>query len=120
MSLRIQFSRHGGPEVLEAVQASVAEPGPGQVRIRNHAIGLNFIDTYVRGGLYPVPSLPSGLGTEGAGVIEAVGAQVSGWAIGERVAYATGPLGAYAEQHLLSAASLVRLPDAISFEQAAA
>src|SRR5690606_5026864 len=110
MSLRIQFSRHGGPEVLEAVQAPTPAPGPGQVRVRNHAIGLNFIDTYVRSGLYPPPTLPSGLGTEGAGVIEALGSQVSGWAIGDRVAYATGPLGAYAEQHLLPVANLVRLP----------
>lgn len=120
MSLRIQFSRHGGPEVLEAVQAPTPAPGPGQVRVRNHAIGLNFIDTYVRSGLYPPPTLPSGLGTEGAGVIEALGEQVSGWAVGDRVAYATGPLGAYAEQHLLPAGTLVRLPDSISYEQAAA
>lgn len=120
MSLRIQFTRHGGPEVLQAVDAPVGAPGPGQVRVRNHAVGLNFIDTYVRGGLYPPPSLPSGLGTEGAGVIEALGDGVAGWAVGERVAYATGPLGAYAEQHLLPAGNLVRLPDSISFEQAAA
>lgn len=120
MSLRIQFSRHGGPDVLEAVEAPIGAPGAGQVLVRNHAIGLNFIDTYVRSGLYPPPSLPSGLGTEGAGVIEALGPQVSGWSIGDRVAYATGPLGAYAEQHLLPAANLVRLPEAISFEQAAA
>jgi NADPH2:quinone reductase len=120
MSLRIQFTRHGGPEVLEAVDAPVAAPAPGQVRVRNHAVGLNFIDTYVRSGLYPPAGLPSGLGTEGAGVIEAVGEGVSGWKVGERVAYATGPLGAYAEQHLLPAGNLVRLPDSISFEQAAA
>lgn len=120
MSLRIQFSKHGGPEVLEQVEVTAAEPGAGEVRVRNHAIGLNFIDTYVRSGLYAPPSLPSGLGTEGAGVIEALGAGVQGWQLGDRVAYATGPQGAYAEQHVLPAGNLVRLPQDISFEQAAA
>ncbi|WP_312680239.1 NADPH:quinone reductase [Stutzerimonas nitrititolerans] len=120
MSQRIQFSQHGGPEVLEQVEVEVPVPAAGEVRVRNHAIGLNFIDTYFRSGLYAPPSLPSGLGTEGAGVIEAVGEGVDQWQVGERVAYATGPLGAYGEHHVLPARHLVKLPDAISFEQAAA
>ena len=120
MSQRIQFSQHGGPEVLEQVEVEVPVPAAGEVRVRNHAIGLNFIDTYFRSGLYAPPSLPSGLGTEGAGVIEAVGEGVDQWQVGERVAYATGPLGAYGEHHVLPARHLVKLPDAIGFEQAAA
>ncbi|MFC3608045.1 quinone oxidoreductase family protein [Stutzerimonas tarimensis] len=120
MSKRIQFSQHGGAEVLEWVDRPEPEPGMGEVRVRNHAIGLNFIDTYYRSGLYPPPALPSGLGNEGAGVVEAVGAGVEDFQPGDRVAYGTGPLGAYAEQHVLPAANLVRLPQAISFEQAAA
>jgi NADPH2:quinone reductase len=120
MSQRIQFSQHGGPEVLEQVDAPITEPGAGEVRVRNHAIGLNFIDTYFRAGLYAPPSLPSGLGTEGAGVVDAVGADVDAFQVGDRVAYATGPLGAYGEYHTLPARHLVKLPEAISFEQAAA
>lgn len=120
MSQRIQFSSHGGPEVLQWVDVPVATPGPQEVRVRNHAIGLNFIDTYYRSGLYTPAQLPSGLGTEGAGVVEAVGSAVSHLQIGDRVAYATGPLGAYSEQHVLPARHLVKLPDSISFEQAAA
>ena len=120
MSKRIQFSQHGGPEVLQLVEVSPAVPGAGEVLVRNHAVGLNFIDTYFRTGLYAPPALPSGLGTEGAGVIEAVGADVEHLRVGDRVAYATGPLGAYGEHHCLPARHLVRLPDAISFEQAAA
>lgn len=120
MSQRIQFSQHGGPEVLEHVDVPVTAPAAGEVRVRNHAIGLNFIDTYFRGGLYVPPSLPSGLGTEGAGEIEAVGEGVTDFQVGDRVAYATGPLGAYGEHHSLPARHLVKLPDAISYEQAAA
>lgn len=120
MSQRIQFSQHGGPEVLEQVDAPVAAPGVGEVRVRNHAIGLNFIDTYFRGGLYVPPSLPSGLGTEGAGEVEAVGEGVTDFQVGDRVGYATGPLGAYGEHHSLPARHLVKLPDSISYEQAAA
>ena len=111
MAKRIQFRAHGGPEVLEYVDFQPAEPGPLQVRVRNQAIGLNFIDTYYRGGLYPLPELPSGLGNEGAGVVDAVGSEV---------AYGTGPLGAYSQVHVLPAANVVKLPDDISFEQAAA
>lgn len=119
MSQRIQFSQHGGPEVLEQVDVPVTAPGAGEVRVRNHAIGLNFIDTYFRSGLYSPPSLPSGLGTEGAGVVEALGEGVDDFAVGDRVAYATGPLGAYGEHHTLPARHLVKLPESVSFEQAA-
>ncbi|MDD0844861.1 NADPH:quinone reductase [Pseudomonas sp. Gutcm_11s] len=120
MAKRIQFSRHGGSDVLELVDQSASEPGPQEVRVRNRAIGLNFIDTYYRSGLYQPPSLPSGLGGEGAGEVEAVGSAVSHLKVGDRVAYATGPLGAYGELHVLPAQHLVKLPDSISFEQAAA
>lgn len=120
MAKRIQFSAHGGPDVLEYVDYTPAEPGPHEVRVRNRAIGLNFIDTYFRSGLYVPPALPSGLGTEGAGEVEAVGSAVTGLQVGDRVAYATGPLGAYSELHVLPADRLVKLPEAISFEQAAA
>lgn len=120
MAKRIQFSKTGGPEVLEYTDYTPAEPGPQQVRVSNKAIGLNYIDTYYRGGLYPLPALPSGLGTEAAGVVDAVGNEVTGFKVGDRVAYAGGPLGAYSDLHVLPAASLVQLPEAISFEQAAA
>ena len=120
MAKRIQFSRHGGPEVLDYLDYQPAAPGPHEVRVQNQAIGLNFIDTYFRSGLYPPPALPSGLGSEGAGIVEAVGSAVSHLQVGDRVAYATGPQGAYSELHVLPADKLVKLPDAISFEQAAA
>ncbi|MGO2132045.1 MAG: NADPH:quinone reductase, partial [Halomonas sp.] len=120
MSKRIQLSRTGGPEVLELVEVSPVDPAPGEVRVKNKAIGLNFIDIYVRTGLYPVPSLPSGLGSEGAGVVDAVGEGVTHLREGDRVAYAQGPQGAYAEYHNLPADKLVLLPDTVSFETAAA
>jgi NADPH2:quinone reductase len=120
MAKRIQFSSHGGPDVLEYRDYQPAAPGPHEVRVHNQAIGLNFIDTYFRSGLYPPPALPSSLGNEGAGIVEAVGSQVSQYQVGDRVAYATAPLGAYSELHVLPANKLVKLPDAISFEQAAA
>lgn len=116
----IRFERHGGPEVLRLEEIEVGDPGPGEARIHQRAIGLNFIDTYHRTGLYAVPKLPSGLGTEGAGVIEAVGEGVSDLRVGQRVAYAGGPLGAYAERRVLPAHRLVPLPDSISEETAAA
>jgi len=99
MSKRIQFAQTGGSEVLELVDVTPAEPGQGEVRIANKAVGLNFIDIYFRTGLYPAPAMPSGLGTEGAGVVDAVGAGVTHLSVGDRVAYAQGPLGAYAELH---------------------
>ncbi|WP_426150972.1 NADPH:quinone reductase [Pseudomonas sp. DC3000-4b1] len=120
MARRIQFSSNGGPEVLELVEFKPSEPGPLEIRVRNHAIGLNYIDTYYRSGLYPAPGFPSGLGTEAAGVIEAVGSQVTSLSVGDRVAYAGGPLGAYSDVHVLPASVVVKLPEAISFEQAAA
>ncbi len=120
MTKHIQISRHGGPEVLEYIDFQLAVPASNEVRVRNHAIGLNFIDTYYRSGLYSPPAMPSGLGTEAAGVVEAVGSAVSHLQVGDRVAYATGPLGACSEAHVLPAQHLIKLPDSISFEQAAA
>jgi NADPH2:quinone reductase len=118
MTLAIRFYQTGGPEVLQTETVEVGAPGPGEVRLRHSAIGVNFIDTYVRSGLYPT-TLPSGLGTEAAGVVEAVGAGVELVRVGDRVAYCGGPLGAYSEQRLIPAAVLVKLPDAIGDEQAA-
>jgi NADPH2:quinone reductase len=115
----IRFHRTGGPEVLQWEAVELPVPGAGEVRVRHHAVGLNFIDTYHRSGLYPLP-LPSGLGMEAAGVVEAVGEGVTELAVGDRVAYTSGPLGAYAEARNIEARHLVRLPDAISFEQGAA
>ncbi|MBP8266484.1 MAG: quinone oxidoreductase, partial [Zoogloea sp.] len=119
MSCLIRFERTGGPEVLQWVEADVPLPAAGEVRIRHAAVGLNFIDTYHRSGLYPVP-LPSGLGQEAAGVIEALGEGVTAFAVGDRVAYVGGPLGAYSEVRNLAADLLVGLPDDLSFEQGAA
>src|SRR6184192_2481772 len=115
----IRFAKTGGPEVREWQQVEVGKPGPGQVRIRHAAVGLNYIDTYQRSGLYPMP-LPSGLGSEAAGVIEEVGPGVSGLKVGERVAYAGGPLGAYADERVMPADRLVPVPDGITDQQAAA
>ncbi|MDD3434304.1 MAG: quinone oxidoreductase [Tepidiphilus sp.] len=118
----IRFSAHGGPEVLRWEALELPDPGPGEIRIRHHAIGVNFIDTYHRTGLYPVP-LPSGLGQEGAGVVEAVGPGVTAFRPGDRVAYCGGslsPVGAYSEVRNFPAERAVRLPDDISFETAAA
>lgn len=120
MFKRVQFSQTGGSEVLELADVAITEPGPGEVRIINHAIGLNFIDIYFRTGLYPVPALPSGLGTEGAGVVDALGEGVTHLKPGDRVAYAQGPLGAYGEQHVLPADKVVLLPDSIASDTAAA
>lgn len=114
----IRFDRTGGPEVLDFVDVDLPPPGPGQVRVRHTAIGVNFIDTYHRSGLYKLP-LPSGLGSEAAGVIEALGSGVTSLKAGDRVAYA-GTLGAYAEANNVPADKLVRLPADISDEAAAA
>ena len=114
----IRVHQAGGPEVLSWEEVDVGEPGPGQVRLRQHAVGLNYIDVYHRTGLYPQP-LPFTPGTEGAGVVEAVGIDVKRLRPGDRVAYA-GPLGGYAEARLIDADRLVKLPDDVSFEQAAA
>ena len=115
----IQIQSFGGPEVLQFVDVEVGEPGPGQVRLRQHAIGLNFIDIYQRTGLYPSP-LPMTPGGEGAGIVEAVGAGVTHLAVGDRAAYASAKPGAYAEARVLDATSVVKLPASISFETGAA
>jgi NADPH2:quinone reductase len=115
----IRFHEAGGPEVLEFEPIALGEPGAGEALVRHEAIGLNFIDTYVRSGLYPA-ALPSGLGNEAAGVIEAVAANVEGFAPGDRVGYFTAPAGAYATHRLVDAARLVKLPEGIGCEQAAA
>ena len=119
MSKAIRFHRTGGPEVLVLEDVEVGEPGPGQARVRNHVVGLNFIDTYHRSGLYPLP-LPSGLGLEAAGVVEALGPGVADLKVGDRVAYAGGPPGAYSESRIIPADRLVPIPDGISDQQAAA
>ena len=119
MAKAIRFSRTGGPEVLEYVDVEVGAPGPGEARVRQMACGVNFIDVYFRTGLYPHP-LPAGLGMEGAGVVEAVGPDVTHVKVGDRVAYAGRPIGAYAELRNMPAAILLRLPDDIPFETAAA
>jgi NADPH2:quinone reductase len=115
----IRFEKPGGPEVLSWQEVPVGKPGPGQVRLRHTAVGLNYIDTYHRSGLYPLP-MPSGLGSEAAGVIEEVGTGVAGLKAGDRVAYAGGPIGAYAEARVMPADRLVPVPAGISDTQAAA
>lgn len=115
----IRFHETGGPEVLRWEAVDVGEPGPGQARVRHVAVGLNFIDTYHRTGLYPLP-LPSGIGLEGAGIVEAVGAGVSNLLPGDRVAYAGGPVGAYSEARCLPADRLLKLPASIDFRTGAA
>ncbi|VCU72559.1 Quinone oxidoreductase 1 [Pigmentiphaga humi] len=119
MPKAIRIEQYGGPEVLKLVDIDVPKPGPGEVRIRQHAIGLNFIDIYCRSGLYP-SSLPTVLGFEAAGVVDAVGPKVGHLKVGDRVAYGQSPLGAYAEVRNMPAFQVVRIPDEISFEQAAA
>jgi NADPH:quinone reductase len=116
----IVIRQHGGPEVLSFEDIDLADPGTGEVRVRNHAIGVNFIDVYFRTGLYPAPNgLPFTLGNEGAGVVLAVGAGVSKLKPGDRVAYAAS-LGSYAQERIIAADRLLKLPDSISFETAAA
>src|ERR1044072_6033233 len=118
MTHAIRVHEAGGPEVLKWEEIEVGEPGPGQVKLRQEAAGLNFIDVYHRTGLYP-QQFPFTPGVEGAGVVEAAGADVSNVSVGDRVAYG-GPIGGYAEERLIAADRLVKLPDAISSEQAAA
>lgn len=114
-----RFHQHGGPDVLKAERVSPGKPQNGEVVIRQEAIGLNFIDTYFRSGLYPT-TLPSGLGNEAAGVIERLGPDVKGFSVGDRVGYFTGPLGAYASHRLIGVERLVHLPEGVSAQQAAA
>lgn len=115
----IRVHRHGGPEVLVHEDVEIGRPGPGEVRVRNRAIGLNFVDTYFRSGAYAPPDLPFIPGNEGAGEVVAVGEGVEGFAPGHRVAYVE-TLGAYAEERIVPAHFLVHLPDAIDFETGAA
>ncbi|MEU1350256.1 quinone oxidoreductase [Streptomyces sp. NPDC005795] len=119
MAHAIRFHETGGPDVLRREHVTVGDPGPGEVRVRHEAVGLNFADTYFRTGLYPAP-LPAGLGVEGAGVVEAVGAGVTHVAEGDRVTYTGSPLGAYSTERIMPAAPLIRLPDGIDCETAAA
>ena len=121
MATAIQFDRTGGPEVLYSTTVEVGEPGPGQVRLRHAAVGLNYADTYFRNGTYPVP-LPQGIGVEAAGVVQAIGEGVTQVAVGDRVTYTgfTNTLGAYSTERLIDAAPLIKLPEGIALETAAA
>ena len=118
-SRAIQIDQHGGPEQLKLMQVSVGEPGAGEIRIRHHAVGLNFIDVYQRSGLYPMP-LPARLGMEAAGVVEAVGEGVTHLHAGDRAAYASNPSGSYCDVRVMPAKCVCKLPDTISFETGAA
>jgi len=120
MTHAIRFHRPGGPEVLVWDEVEVGAPGSGQVRLRQTAVGLNYIDVYHRTGAYPVAAMPSGIGLEGAGVVDEVGAGVAELKAGDRVAYASPPIGAYAEARLMPADRLVKLPAGISDRAAAA
>ena len=115
----IRVKQYGGPEVLELSEVDVGDPGPDEIRIKQHAVGLNFIDIYYRTGLYQSP-LPHGIGAEAAGVVEAVGANVKFLKEGDRVAYGQSPLGAYASARVMPAQMVVRLPTKVSFEEGAA
>ncbi|HRN76651.1 quinone oxidoreductase [Ottowia sp.] len=119
MALTVQIARHGGPEEMQLVDLPVGEPGPGQVRIRHQAIGLNFIDVYQRSGLYQLP-MPLNLGMEGAGIVEAVGEGVTHLKVGDRAAYASNPPGSYSQARVLPALAVCKLPDDIGFETGAA
>ena len=119
MSATIRIEQVGGPEMLRLVDLPVGEPGAGEIRIRHHACGLNFIDVYQRTGLYTLP-LPLSLGMEGAGVVEALGSGVTHLKVGDRAAYASNPPGSYSLLRVMPAKTVVKLPDAISFETGAA
>jgi len=118
MSKSIIINKHGGPEVLELVESSVSAPGPKDIKIKNLAVGLNFIDTYHRSGLYPL-KLPSGLGMEGAGIIEEVGSDVKNFSKGDNIAYASPPLGSYSDERVIPEKIAVKIPDGISHKIAA-
>jgi NADPH2:quinone reductase len=115
----IRYNTFGPPDVLRWEAVDVGSPGPGEVRVRHEAVGLNFADTYFRTGLYPA-KLPAGMGVEAAGVIDAVGPDVRGFTEGDRVTYTGSPLGAYSTERVMPAESLIKLPDGIAFETAAA
>lgn len=116
---RIRLHRYGDASVLQEEACEPIPPGPGEVRVRHAAVGVNYVDIYHRTGLYPLPALPAGLGVEAAGIVEAVGPDVTAFAPGQRIAYAGLPAGAYASARNLPAAQLLALPDAVGFEQAA-
>ena len=118
MTKAIRIHEHGGPEVLKWEDVEVGAPGPDEVRLKTTAAGLNFIDTYHRTGMYKIP-LPSVIGREGAGIVEAIGSNVTSCKVGDRVAYASSPMGAYAEARLMPADRVVKIPDGISDQQAA-
>jgi NADPH:quinone reductase len=118
MTYAMRIHQHGGPEVMQWEQVQVGEPAAGEVRLKATAIGLNFIDTYHRNGTYKLP-LPSVVGREGAGIVEAIGAGVSELAVGDRVAYASNPVGSYAQARVLPVARLVKIPDGVTDQQAA-
>ncbi|MBN8492876.1 MAG: quinone oxidoreductase [Burkholderiales bacterium] len=118
-SRTVQIAAYGGPEVMKLVELPVGEPGPGEIRIRHEACGLNFIDVYQRTGLYQNP-LPLTLGMEGAGIVEAVGEGVTHLKVGDRAAYASNPPGAYSQARVMPARTVCRLPDAIDFDTGAA
>ena len=120
MPRAIRIHQTGGPEVMRWEDVEVGAPGPGEIRIRHEAVGLNYIDVYFRTGLYPAPSLPFSPGMEGAGVVEAVGEGVDSLVAGDRVAYAAPPVGSYAEVRLMPAEKVVKVPDGIDSHQAAA
>lgn len=115
----VRVAANGGPEVITLADVETREPGAGEVRVKHHAIGVNFIDTYQRSGLYKI-ALPSPLGLEAAGVVDAIGEGVTRFKVGDRIVYASGPLGAYAETNVVKAAQAVKLPDAIPYDIAAA
>ena len=119
MPLAIRIHQPGGPEVMCWEEVAVGDPGPGEARVRHEAVGLNYIDVYHRNGLYPLP-LPAGLGMEGAGVVEAVGAGVTDLVPSDRVAYAGGPVGAYSQVRCLPADRLLKMPERLDFQTAAA
>ena len=116
----IRFNRTGGPEVLRWEEVTIGSPSAGQVSIKHTAVGLNFIDSYHRTGLYPLQPMPSGIGLEAAGLVEAVGEGVTEFAVGDRVAYGTGPIGAYSEVRNIAADKIVKIPDGIEDRTAAA
>lgn len=114
----IRIAGPGGPKVMQLQDVTMPQPGPGQIQVEQQAIGVNYIDTYHRSGLYPL-DMPSGIGLEAAGTVSALGDDVTGWAVGDRVTYCTGPIGAYAQFHTIAADRAIHLPREISFEAAA-
>src|SRR6476469_2945996 len=115
MSRAVQIDQHGGPEQMKIVDVQVGDPGPGQIRIRHKAVGLNFIDVYQRTGLYQLP-MPLKLGMEASGIVEAVGEGVTHLKAGDRAAYASQPPGSYCEVRVMPAMNVCRLPDGIGFD----